>query len=122
MITDASNKERDQMNAMAQERRAQAGELGAHTVELPGKPYGLRAGDEIIFTAQYPVPGEKRVENGITGTVIDASRNEDTVTIKTREHEPREVRSTPASSPTSPSATPCTSTRARASPRRRAAS
>ena len=91
MITDASNMERDQMNAMAQEHRAQAGELGAHTVELPGKPYGLRAGDEIIFTAKFPVPGEQRIKNGITGTVIDASRREDKVTIKTNEHEPREV-------------------------------
>jgi conjugative relaxase-like TrwC/TraI family protein len=91
IITDASNMERDQMNAMAQERRVQAGELGAHQVELPGKPYGLRAGDEIIFTAKFPVPGEQRIKNGITGTVIDASRREDKVTIKTHEHEPREV-------------------------------
>jgi conjugative relaxase-like TrwC/TraI family protein len=91
MITDASNMERDQMNAMAQERRAQAGELGAHTVELPGKPYGLRAGDEIIFSAKFPVPGEDRIKNGVTGTVIDASRREDKVTIRTHEHEPRQV-------------------------------
>ena len=91
MITDASNIERDQMNAMAQDRRAQAGELGAHQVELPGKPYGLRAGDEIIFTAKYPVPGEQRIKNGITATVIDAGRHEDKVTIKTNEHEPRDV-------------------------------
>ncbi len=91
MITDASNMERDQMNAMAQDRRAQAGELGAHQVELPGKPYGLRAGDEIIFTAKYPVPGQERIKNGITGTVIDASRRKDNITIKTNEHEPREV-------------------------------
>ncbi len=91
MITDASNMERDQMNAMAQERRVEAGELGAHQVELPGKPYGLRAGDEIIFTAKFPVPGQGRVKNGVTGTVIDASRHEDKVTIKTNEHEPRQV-------------------------------
>jgi AAA domain/TrwC relaxase len=91
MITDASNLERDQMNAMAQERRAQAGELGAHTVELPGKPYGLRAGDEIIFTAKFPVPGQERIKNGITATVIDTSRHEDKITIKPHEHEPRDV-------------------------------
>ncbi len=60
-------------------------------VELPGKPYGLRAGDEIIFTARFPMPGEQRIKNGITGTVIDASRDEPRVTIKTNEHEPREV-------------------------------
>ncbi len=91
MITDASNAERDQINAMAQERRAAAGELGSHRVELPGKPYGLRAGDEAIFSAQLQIPGEKRVENGITGTVIDADRDRDRVTIETHEREPREV-------------------------------
>ena len=42
MITDASNNERDRINAMAQQRRAEAGELGSDRVELPGKPYGLR--------------------------------------------------------------------------------
>jgi conjugative relaxase-like TrwC/TraI family protein len=92
MLTDASNLERDQINAMAQERRAAAGELGAHRVRLPGKPYGLAAGDEIIFSAQYRPPGQNRVENGITGTIIDTSREHDQVTIKTREREPREIR------------------------------
>ncbi|MGA8745408.1 MAG: MobF family relaxase [Solirubrobacterales bacterium] len=91
MITDASNAERDQINAMAQERRAAAGELGSREVELPGKPYGLRAGDEVIFSAQFPILGGKRVENGITGTVIDADRDRSRVTIETHEREPREV-------------------------------
>ena len=91
MITDSSNKERDQINALAQERRAQAGELGSHRVDLPEKPYGLAAGDEVVFTAQYRIRGERRVENGITGTIVDTDPNEDRVTIKTREREPREV-------------------------------
>jgi conjugative relaxase-like TrwC/TraI family protein len=91
MITDASNKERDQMNAMAQDRRAQASELGAHRVTLPDKPYELASGDEIIFTAQHQIPGQDRVENGTTGTIINASRRENRVTIKTREREPRDV-------------------------------
>ena len=91
MITDASNAERDQINAMAQERRAQAGELGSHRVELPGKPYGLRAGDEVIFSAQFHSFGQKRIENGISGTVVDAARDRDRVMIETHEREPREV-------------------------------
>ena len=95
MVTDASNLERDQMNAMAQERRLQAGELGAHQVELPDKPYGLRAGDEIIFTAKFPVPAQERIENGITGTVIATSRTDQDITIRTHEHEPRDVRVNP---------------------------
>ena len=108
---------------MAQERRAQAGELGAHRVELPGKPYGLRAGDEIIFTAKYRVPGEQRIENGITGTVIDASRDEDRVTIQTNEREPREVAGRHERVLGAVAlATRCTSTRPRASPPRPPAS
>ncbi len=91
MITDASNAERDQINAMAQERRVQAGELGSHRVELPGKPYGLAAGDEVIFSAQFHPPGQKRIENGIAGTVLDTARHKDRVTIETHEREPREV-------------------------------
>lgn len=91
MITDASNRERDQINAMAQECRAHAGDLGAQYVPLPGKPYGLAAGDEIMFTGQCRIPGDRRVENGITGTIVNTDRDEDRVTIKTREREPREV-------------------------------
>ncbi len=93
MITDASNKERDQINKLAQEHRARAGELGSHQVALPGKPYGLAAGDEIIFTAQHHPPGEQRVENGITGTITNTSHHEQEqeVTIKTRENPPRDV-------------------------------
>ena len=93
MITDASNTERDQINKLAQEHRARAGELGTHQVELPGKPYGLAAGDETIFTAQHYPPGEQRVENWITGTITDTSHDEHEhqVTIKTRENPPREV-------------------------------
>ncbi|HWW67749.1 MAG TPA: hypothetical protein VNY83_07165, partial [Solirubrobacterales bacterium] len=88
MITDASNAERDQINALAQERRAAAGELGSHEVELPGKPYGLRAGDEVIFSAQLPVASERRVENGITGAIVDADRDRGRVTVQTHEREP----------------------------------
>jgi conjugative relaxase-like TrwC/TraI family protein len=91
MITDSSNEERDEMNAQAQDRRAQAGELGADRVELPGKPYGLAAGDEVIFTDKFRIKRLKRVENGITGTVVHANPNENKVTIQTRESPPRQV-------------------------------
>ncbi len=91
MITDASNAERDRINAMAQERRVAAGELGSGQVELPGKPYGLRAGDEVIFTSQLHLPGERRVENGITGTVLDTDPDSERVTIATDERQSREV-------------------------------
>ena len=122
MLTDASNMERDQMNAMAQARRADAGELGARHVELPGKPYGLRAGDEVIFTAQFDPPREQRVENGTTGTVLDIGRTDNRITIQTQERPPREISSTQASTQTWHSATRFICTKARASQRRRAGS
>ena len=90
MLTDASNIELDRINALAQERRARAGELGAHTVELRDRPYGLSAGDEVIFTAPHYSPGQERVENGTLGMVIDAGRDNE-MTIKTAGSVGREV-------------------------------
>jgi hypothetical protein len=51
----------------------------------------LRAGDEVIFSAQLHIPSEKRVENGTAGTVVDTGRHKDRVTLETHEREPREV-------------------------------
>jgi conjugative relaxase-like TrwC/TraI family protein len=90
MLTDASNVELDRVNARAHELRARAGELGAHEVELPGRPYGLAAGDELIFTAAMSLSGHERVENGTLGTVVDASGDTE-VTIRTAGAQPREL-------------------------------
>jgi conjugative relaxase-like TrwC/TraI family protein len=91
MLTDASNAELDRINALAQERRAQGGELGARSVELPDRPYGLSAGDEIIFTAALYQPGQPRVENGTLGSVIEVS-GDDRVSIQTKGAQQREVK------------------------------
>jgi ATP-dependent exoDNAse (exonuclease V) alpha subunit len=90
MLTDASNVELDRINALAQERRVQAGELGAHQVQLPDRPYGLAAGDEVIFAAALYQPGQQRVENGTLATVAD-TEGDDRLTIKTRGAQQREV-------------------------------
>jgi ATP-dependent exoDNAse (exonuclease V) alpha subunit len=90
MLTDASNVELDRINALAQERRAQAGELGAHTVDLPGRAYGLAAGDEVIFTAAHQPPGQPRVENGTLGTVVEAAEDS-RLAIETKGAEVRDV-------------------------------
>jgi conjugative relaxase-like TrwC/TraI family protein len=90
MLTDASNLELERINALAQERRAKAGELGARSVELPDRPYGLSAGDEVIFTAALYQPGQPRVENGTLGTVTDVS-GEDRVSIDTKGAQERQV-------------------------------
>jgi conjugative relaxase-like TrwC/TraI family protein len=90
MLTDASNVELDRINALAQERRADAGELGARSAELPDRPYDLSAGDEVIFTAALYQPGEPRIENGTLGTVSNVS-GEDRLSIKTRGGHERQV-------------------------------
>jgi conjugative relaxase-like TrwC/TraI family protein len=90
MLTDASNVELDRINVLAQERRAQAGDLGAHQVELPGRPYGLAPGDEIIFTSAHYQPGQERVENGTLGTILDTGKDNQ-VTIETKGPDQREV-------------------------------
>jgi len=90
MLSDASNVELDRINALAQERRAQAGELGAHSVELPDRAYGLSAGDEVIFTAALRQPGRPRVENGTLGTVTEAAEKS-RLSIETKGRHAREV-------------------------------
>ena len=90
MLTDASNVELDRINALAQAHHAQAGELGAETVALPDRPYGLAAGDEVIFTAALHQPGSPRVENGTLGTVMSTGE-ENRLTIETKGAHEREV-------------------------------
>jgi hypothetical protein len=90
MLTDASNVELERINALAQERRADAGELGARSVDPPDRPYGLRAGDQVIFTTALYQPGQARVENGTLGTVTEVS-GDDRVSVETKGAREREV-------------------------------
>jgi conjugative relaxase-like TrwC/TraI family protein len=90
MLTDASNAELARINALAQERRAQAGELGAHTVDLPDRPYGLATGDEIMFTTALYQPGQPRVENGTLATITDTA-GENRLTLATKGAHGRDV-------------------------------
>jgi len=90
MLSDASNVELDRINALAQERRAQAGELGAQSVELPDRNYGLSPGDEVIFTSAFHQPGQSRVENGTLGTVTEVA-GESRLSIETKGSREREV-------------------------------
>ena len=91
MLTDASNAELDRINAQAQELRAQAGELGADRAELPDHPYGLAAGDEVIFTAPYHHPGNPRVQNGTLATVKTV-KGPSEIALQTKGALEREVR------------------------------
>jgi ATP-dependent exoDNAse (exonuclease V) alpha subunit len=91
MLTDASNEELDRLNALAQQHRAAAGELGQRRAQLPGRPYDLAAGDEVMLTGQLRPPGVERVENGTRGTVMSVDDRTDRVRLRTEEPKPREV-------------------------------
>jgi conjugative relaxase-like TrwC/TraI family protein len=69
VIAQTSNEHLDQLNARAQAIRRQHGELGRDTLELPGRPYGLSAGDhtQIRHTIHHPEHGQLR--NGTSATV-----------------------------------------------------
>jgi ATP-dependent exoDNAse (exonuclease V) alpha subunit len=59
-------------------------------VELSDRPYGLRAGDEVIFTAAFYPPGEPRVENGTLGNVASVDGPSE-IAVQTRGALEREV-------------------------------
>lgn len=69
IIAQTSNERLDELNARAQAIRAQAGELGQEMLPVAGRPYGLRAGDEIQVRAPIRHPELGRVENGTTAHV-----------------------------------------------------
>ncbi len=75
LISDASNKEIDRMNARAQHYRAARGELGDVEVQVPGVHYGLRAGDRVALIAQHRQQGMARIENGERGEVLAIEPN-----------------------------------------------
>jgi len=91
MLTDASNRELDRLNALAQEERARAGELGQRRASLPDRPYELAAGDEILFTGQLRQPGADRVENGTRGEVLSVDERAQRVRVRTVEPQARDV-------------------------------
>jgi conjugative relaxase-like TrwC/TraI family protein len=91
MFTDASNDELDRLNKLAQQHRAQIGELGQHCAQLPGRPYQLAAGDEILLNAQLPVAGGERVENGTRAQVMRVDPDTDRVLIRTEGARARDV-------------------------------
>jgi conjugative relaxase-like TrwC/TraI family protein len=71
VVAQTSNEHLDALNARSQAIRAQAGELGAQEVALAGRPYGLRAGDEVQIRHPVSHPDLGRVSNGTTAHVRD---------------------------------------------------
>jgi conjugative relaxase-like TrwC/TraI family protein len=70
VIAETSNEQLDALNARAQAIRLQDGEIGADSVPLTGRPYGLRAGDEVVVRAPVPHPDLGSIRNGVSGQVI----------------------------------------------------
>lgn len=82
VITQTSNEALDGLNARAQALRVQDSELGEWAVALTGRPYGLRAGDEIVLRAASTHPELGAVRNGTRGMVVDVAGDEQTATLK----------------------------------------
>jgi hypothetical protein len=94
MMVDTSNEERDLLNQLGQQRRLEAGELGAGAALRLDDRRELRAGDGVLFTAIYrPVTAAAessrwmiRVENGTPAVVrsVDVERQ----LVEVELHEP----------------------------------
>jgi hypothetical protein len=82
IVVETSNEQLDALNARAQAIRLQDGELGDASVPLTGRPYGLRAGDEVVVRAPVQHPDLGSVRNGVTGRVIDVDAKVGAATLR----------------------------------------
>lgn len=91
MIVDTSNRERDQLNALAQAQRREAGELGEERVELRSRRT-VSVGDEVLFNAPYRLPRDPEtgrwpapVTNGTSGRVTEVDTDRQTAVVEVEE-------------------------------------
>ncbi len=83
VVVQTSNEVLDELNARAQALRAQDGLLGGEpAVPLAGRPYGLRAGDELVLRAASRHPELGAVRNGTRGEVIDVADDGQSATVR----------------------------------------
>jgi len=84
VVAQTSNERLDELNARAQALRAQDGLVvaGEPIVPLAGRPYGLRAGDEIVFRAPSRQPQLGAVRNGSRGTVLAVAEDGQRATVR----------------------------------------
>ena len=82
VVVETSNEQLDALNARAQAIRLQDGELGSDSVPLTGRPYGLRANDDIVVRAPVQHPDLGSVRNGVSGQVIDVDAEAGTATLR----------------------------------------
>jgi hypothetical protein len=89
MLSDASNDELDRLNALAQQRRVAAGELGHRPAARPALRPGCRRRDRPDRSAL--ATRRPRVANGTRATVQSVSDRTDVVVMRTDEPQPRSV-------------------------------
>jgi len=83
VVVQTSNEQLDALNARAQALRIQDGLLaGEPAVPLTGRPYGLRAGDEIVLRAASTHPQLGAVRNGTRGRVVDVADDSQHATVR----------------------------------------
>jgi conjugative relaxase-like TrwC/TraI family protein len=101
LVVYGTNEDVDRVNALAQAKRIEAGEIGGPSVAAVDRGYRLHAGDVVMLreTAYRPAESEpggprpERVENGTMGTVlvVDPGRQLVTVGFDTPDDGMREV-------------------------------
>jgi ATP-dependent exoDNAse (exonuclease V) alpha subunit len=82
VVCETRNEHLDELNARAQAIRREHGELGAHTLALTQRPYGLRAGDSLQIRSGTRHPRLGRLTNGMTGRVLDVDPDGKRATIQ----------------------------------------
>ena len=82
VVVEASNEQLDALNARAQAIRLQDGELGSASVPLTSRPYGLRAGDEVVVRAPVRHPDLGSIRNGVSAQVIAVDAKSATATLR----------------------------------------
>ncbi|MGH3265746.1 MAG: hypothetical protein ACRDNS_27555, partial [Trebonia sp.] len=71
VIAQSSNEHLDELNARAQAIRKQHKQLGEEQIAVPGRPYGLHAGDQIQVRHTITHPDHGQLRNGTGATITD---------------------------------------------------
>jgi ATP-dependent exoDNAse (exonuclease V) alpha subunit len=93
LLATTTNHDVDQLNAAAQQRRRDAGELSAESVEITAQEHAgndrierFHVGDRVVTTRKVWLgTHHPRVENGATGTVVALHPNDDTLDVQLAE-------------------------------------
>jgi ATP-dependent exoDNAse (exonuclease V) alpha subunit len=90
LLATTTNYDVDQLNAMAQQKRREAGELGVESVEVTAQDHAgndrterFHVGDRVVTTRQVRLgTHHPRVENGATGEVLALNLDANTIDVQ----------------------------------------